>query len=237
MEVVKTGIVDAMASTGFSARARTIAALFTVAFACLSQPATGQQITVEFTSNPDQSDYRSVIVSYLPDAGLPLSEEDSEYAIRYEVGSIRPLSGRWLIDQELDLTEEEVFVKSWFLAYKDVADLSKFENVLSASSLIRAEEQYASGERPRDWEYEVFDPYADVRLLGLARYGYAYLFIVEMDRIDGQGDGNTTIRAIQEDGEYRQSGTAVPLDDATSGLTFGVTADLIVQELKRLIGI
>ena len=208
----------------------------TLGFTIFCKTVVGQDIKVEFKPNPSWSEYQSVVVSYLPQTYIPLTIEDSEYAIQYEVASIRPLSGRDIMSQEAGLTKEENFVRSWFLAYKDVGDLSKFESVLSVKSFSRAEEQYASGERPRDWEYGAFEPYEDVRLLGLARYGYAYLFIVEMKRLDGKKGGNTAVRAILENGEYRQSGVDVPLDDATTGLTLGSTADLVIESLKLQIG-
>ena len=49
--------------------------------------------------------------------------------------------------------------------------------------------------------------------------------------------GKNTIRTILENGEYRQSGNDTPLDDATSGLTFGPAVGLVFQKLKENLNI
>ena len=157
--------------------------IFVLMFVFIIESVESQEMaTIEFIESSDQSEFGSMVLSFFPQTEFSLTDEDSEHSIQFRISSIKPVSGEWLLEKTSSFSKEEEFVRSWFLAYKDVKDLSKFENVLSTSSLQRAEEQYASGERPRDWELDAFDQYSDVRLLGLARYGYIHLLFVENGR-------------------------------------------------------
>ena len=72
-------------------------AVILVFFAQLSM---GQELaSIEFSPQPDQSGLESMVVSFLPQTGFPLTDEDSKYAIQYRVSSIMPISGDWLLEK------------------------------------------------------------------------------------------------------------------------------------------
>ena len=196
-----------------------------------------QQAVVDFFPIPDQSEYFSVVVSMWPHSEDEISAERIEFPLQYSVSSLRLMSGEWLLEKSDPLVKEETFTRSWFLARKNVADLRRFTDVLDDAAFRNREEMYATGEWPRDWEYQLYEAYSDVRLLGIVRYGYAYLLLVDF-KTNGPGNGITTIQTVLINGEYRQSDVTPGLDEATGSLLFsGPISNGIHRELKQRIGI
>jgi len=197
-----------------------------------------QQAVVEFSKSQNQTDFETFTVSILPVTETAIGVDDAEFSVQYTVRNFRLMLGQWLLDKSNTYSQEETFVKSWFLARKNVAELQRFVDVLDDEAFRRREELYATGEWPRDWEYQLYERYLDVRLLGLVRYGHSFMFLVDFKTSDGVSSGFTTIQTIFTNGAYRQSDSTPGLDEATGPLLFsGPIGNELHRELKQRIGI
>lgn len=204
----------------------------------VASQAISQQAAVEFSQSQSQSDFETFVVSILPVVETDISVDEVEFSVQYIVSNFKLMSGQWLLDKPGTYSEEEKFVRSWFLARKNVSELQRFVDVLDDEAFRKREEMYAIDEWPRDWEYQLYESYLDVRLLGLVKYGNTFMFLVDFKTAEGVSSGFTTIQTILINGAYRQSDATPGLDEATGPLLFsGPIGNELHRELKLRIGI
>lgn len=195
----------------------------------------GQQLTIEFSPNPDSSEYESLIVSHLPEFEFGYGEEDAEFTVQYVLSSIKVLSGEWLIERSGELTAEESFATNWFLTvFKNPNDVQGMVEVLDEAYFGTVSERHAEGEFPTEFELTESEMYSDIRLLGVARYGSQHILFADLNPIDqGEASGFVLITGYA-DGQYRLSGA---YDNATVTLLFGFIPLEIHKALRARIGI
>ena len=194
-----------------------------------------QQLIIEFSPNTDASEYETLTVSSLPQLDSPYNEGDADYTVQYVLSSIKTLSGEWLLEKSGELAAEENFAIQWFLtALKNPSDIQGMREVVDDEYFRVISERHATGDFPTEFELTESEKYSDIRLLGLARYGFQRLLFADLKPIgEGEASGIMLVTGVSN-GVYHLIGT---WDNGTMTLLFGFVPLEIRESLRKRIGI
>lgn len=194
-----------------------------------------QQLTIEFSPSTGSSEYETLTVSSLPQLASPYSEGDADYTVQYVLSSIKTLSGEWLLEKSGELTAEENFAKQWFMtALKNPNDIQGMKELVGDEYFRVISERHAAGDYPNEFELTESEKYSDIRLLGLARYGFQRLLFADLKPIGGGEASGIMLVAGVSNGGYHLIGT---WDNGTVTLLFGYVPLEIRKSLRNRIGI
>lgn len=114
-------------------------------------------------------------------SGTPL-EGSQSVALEFTVQLDQ--SNEWLLEDipGRELTDEEVFTRDLFLAYRSATSWTELRNYMDEEMFREREAQYARNEELRQRQLTALREYSDVRLLGVIRYGEYHFFLTIMKR-------------------------------------------------------